>query len=149
MLKPLKNFIVRKPKSEIEYIREEIHRSARFGYNFGIIIIEIKNSSSGNLVKKSSVHKEQFAGLKNYIRPYDRIIQEKYNRYCVILPQTDGTGCSIVKERIYDFCVKYNIKRISVGMAIYPHDSTNANKLLQIGHERLENINKKNAELYS
>ena len=51
-----------------------------------------------------------------------------------------------MKERIYNFCTKFNIKNILMGISIYPYDGTSANKLLRTAHERLENY-QENIEL--
>ena len=136
MLTLLKKLCRKKAKSETACIKEEIHRSERFGYNFGIIIMERKGFSMDNLAKTFSMNKNPFHELKNYLRPYDRLIQENNKRYCVILPQTDDTGCSIVKERIYNYCQKFNIKDVLMGSSIYPYDGTSAGKLLQSAHDR-------------
>ena len=43
-----------KLKSKLDYISEEIHRSARFGYNFGIFIFEYKLAQDKKSVNKKS-----------------------------------------------------------------------------------------------
>jgi hypothetical protein len=139
MLKLTELLKTQKFKTKLEYIAEEIHRSARFGYNFSIIIIEIKNDE--NKSGKSSHKKPDFSIINEYLRPYDQIITEGKDKFCIILPQTDNTGCSIVIERIFKLCEKINVDNISFGTAIYPHDATNANKLLKIAVERMKEYN--------
>ena len=98
------------------------------------------------MLDKISNKKQKFNILKDYIRPYDRIISDDNNRFCIILPQTNGIGCSIVKERIYNLCGEYQLTNLSLGISVYPHDGTSATKLLKSAKEKLKN-NKENAEL--
>lgn len=137
---------IHKLKSKLEYIAEEIHRSARFGYNFSIIAIEFEKTLNNPDIK-SSEQKLQFNMVKKHLRPYDQIINDEKDKYCIILPQTDGIGCSIVIDRVRELCRNKQLNNISFGTAIYPNDGTNANKLLNKAVERLKKFKDKNEDV--
>ena len=115
---------------EAKAIEAEISRSKRFGFQFGVLAVELSHSVPGGLSKILPGRTISFHVLEKNIRLYDRVIESPYRRrYYIILPQTDKNGVEVVKARIYRIAQEQNWENVSISSAVYPDDG-NASKAL-------------------
>lgn len=118
-------------KVESKTIDNEINRSKRFGFNFGVLAVEVPQTVSRGLSSILPGRTISFHVMQKHIRRYDTIVQSLHRRYYVILPQTDKTGVGVVSEKIKKLSSDYGWGNISIGSAVYPQDGTTAEKLLE------------------
>jgi len=115
---------------EIKLVKEEINRSERHDYNFGILVVNVSHSVPRGLSKIMPGRVISFHLMRKYIRNYDKLVGSSLRRYYIILSQTDRQGVNIVKQRIHMLAKKYNWGVISIGMAIFPEDCKTPQTLL-------------------
>ena len=115
---------------EINSINEEISRSKRFGFNLGILVVELNNSVPRGLSKVMPGKTISFHVLEKHIRAYDKVIGPFLSRYYIILPQTDKNGVSAVKQRVYRLAKEHNWGDVLIGTAVYPEDGESPKALL-------------------
>lgn len=115
---------------EINIIEKEISRSKRFGFQFGVLIVEVSHRVPRGLSKLLPGKTISFHLLERHIRNYDTIVPSLRRRYYIILPQTDKKGVNVVKERIKKLAEKYGWGAMTIGAVVYPNDGENAEKLL-------------------
>ena len=116
--------------AEINLINEEIGRSKRFGFNLGVLVVELNNSVPRGLSKLMPGKTISFHVLKKHIRVYDKVIGPFLRRYYIILPQTDKSGVSAVKKRVYKLAQEHNWGDVLIGTAVYPEDGESPKALL-------------------
>ena len=115
---------------EINSINEEISRSKRFGFNLGILVVELNNSVPRGLSKVMPGKTISFHVLEKHIRAYDKVIGPFLRRYYIILPQTDKNGVSAVKQRVYRLAKEHNWGDVLIGTAVYPEHGESPKALL-------------------
>lgn len=115
---------------EINSINEEIGRSKRFGFNLGILVVELNNSVPRGLSKVMPGKTISFHVLEKYIRERDKVVGPFLRRYYIILPQTDKDGVSAVKKRVYRLAEEHNWGDMLVGTAVYPENGESPRALL-------------------
>jgi len=115
---------------EINSINEEIGRSKRFGFNLGILVVELNNSVPRGLSKVMPGKTISFHVLEKYIRERDKVIGPFLRRYYIILPQTDKNGVSAVKKRVHRLAEEHNWGDMLVGTAVYPENGESPRALL-------------------
>lgn len=115
---------------EAKVIEAEISRAKRFGFQFGVLTVELSHTVPRGLSKILPGRMISFHVLEKNIRLYDRVIESPYRRrYYIILPQTDKNGVEVVKARIYRIAQEQNWENVSISSACYPDDG-NASKAL-------------------
>lgn len=124
---------VKKQKFEVEIkqINEEINRSKRYDYNFGVLAVNVSHSVPRGLSKIIPGKVISFHLLSKYIRNYDKMTDPYLRRYYIILSQTDRDGVNAVKQRIYKLAKEHNWGGVSVGTAVYSEDGKSAVALLE------------------
>jgi hypothetical protein len=125
----------RKKRHELEVetkvIEAEISRSKRFGFQFGVLAVELSHSVPMGLSKILPGRTISFHVLEKNIRSYDLVIESHYRRrYYIILPQTDKNGVEAVKSRIYRIAQEKNWEDLSIKSAVYPDDGDASKALL-------------------
>jgi len=121
----------RKLEVESKLIEAEISRSKRFGFQFGVLTVEVSHSVPGGLSRILPGRPISFHVLEKNLRLYDQVIESRYRRrYYIILPQTDGDGVEVVKTRIYGIAQEQNWGDISIGSSVYPDDGDDSKALL-------------------
>jgi hypothetical protein len=117
---------------EIKYIETEISRSKRFGYQFGVLTVELNNSVPRGLSKLLPGRTISFHILQDNLRLYDRIIESgQRRRYYIILPETDGNGIEAVKKRIYRIAKEQKWEEVIIASVLYPDDGATSKDLLE------------------
>jgi diguanylate cyclase (GGDEF)-like protein len=122
----------------------EVYRSARYGYEFTVIFIDLDhfkqvNDTHGHLIG-SKLLSEMGYTIKSQLRLIDYAFRYGGDEFVVLLPQTGGDAGLIVARRIRDalrksaFCkvegLNLNV-RASMGMATYPHDATTPHDIIR------------------
>lgn len=115
---------------EIKKIDEEINRSNRFDFSFGVLVVEVSHAAPKGLSKLLPGKIISFHLMKKYIRGYDKLFGPFFRRYYIILPQSDRKGVNEVKQRIYKLAEEYNWGDVSIGTAVYDEDGKSAQALL-------------------
>lgn len=119
-----------KYEEEIKRIEEEINRSARFDFTFGIVVVEVSHSAPKGLSKLLPGKTISFHLMRRYIRGYDKLYGPFFRRYYIILPQGDRTSVNAVKQRIHKLAEEFNWGNVSVGTAVYGEDGKTPQALL-------------------
>jgi len=115
---------------ETEFIEEEISRSKRFGFQFGVLVVEVPHSAPRGLSKVMPGKAISFHVLKKFLRRYDKLIESKQRRYHIVLPQTDRDGLDVVRQRIHELSKEHNWGDVLIGAAFYPEDGEDPKSLL-------------------
>ncbi|MBN2123173.1 MAG: hypothetical protein JW821_02670 [Deltaproteobacteria bacterium] len=118
-------------KEEAKIIEAEISRSKRFGFQFGVLTVEISHRVPRGLSKVLPGRTMSFYVLQKSVRLYDQVIESELRRkYYIILPQTNRDGVEVVKTRIYRIAQEQHWGSVSMKSAVYPEDGENFMALL-------------------
>ena len=123
---------VKKQRYEVEMkkIEEEISRSSRFDYSFGVLVVDVSHSVPKGLSKLFPGKTISFHLMRKHIRGYDKLYGPFVRRYYIILPQGDRTSVNAVKQRIHKLAQEHNWGDLSIGAEIYEEDGRTAQALL-------------------
>jgi hypothetical protein len=121
----------RRFRAEIGFINEEIGRSRRFGFNFGVLVVEVDDSIPRGLSRLMPGKTISFHVLKRNLRNHDKVIGPFVRRYFILLPQTGENGVRAVEERLHQLAEEHRWGRIRVGAAAYPEDGSTSVALLE------------------
>ncbi|HUP46245.1 MAG TPA: diguanylate cyclase [Thermoanaerobaculia bacterium] len=130
-----------------ERIDEEIQRSNRFGYEFGILVLDLDcfkqyNDRFGHLGGNDALQRVARV-IHGSVRQVDFPARYGGEEFAVVAPQIDVGALAVVAGRI-----RANVEAlpapaeqaqltISIGAAIYPTDGATADALFQVADERL------------
>jgi len=126
-------------EEEVKKIEDEISRSKRFNYSFGVFVVDISHANPKGISALMPGKTISFHLMKKYIRGYDKLIGPFFRRYYIILPQSDRNAVNAVKQRIYKLAEEYNWGNLSIGEAVYDEDGKSAQALLDTAISRLPN----------
>lgn len=124
-------------EEEVKKIEDEISRSKRFNYSFGVFVVDISHDAPKGLSTLMPGKTISFHLMRKYIRGYDKLFGPFFRRYYIILPQSDRNGVNAVKQRIYKLAEEYNWGDLSIGEAVYDEDGKSALALLDTAISRL------------
>lgn len=116
---------------ELAVVTGEISRSKRYGYQFGILSVEVPHSVPRGLSKLLPGKTISFHVMEKHIRQYDTIIRSILRRYFIVLPQADKKGVKVVIDRIKNLADEYGWGSIVISSAVYPDDGDSASVLLE------------------
>ena len=116
---------------EIKFIDSTISQSKRFGYQFGVLTVEVKHSIPRGISKILPGKTISFRTIEKSLRLYDRIIACSYRRYYLILPNTDENGVKAVVGRVRKLAQKHDWGDVTINAAIYPKDGDTPQALLK------------------
>src|SRR5438128_5216601 len=117
-------------------LETEVYRSARFGYEFSVIFIDLDhfkqvNDTHGHLVGSKLLNEIGYA-IKSNLRLIDSAFRYGGDEFVVLLPQTGKEAAMLVGRRLRDtfrtnsHLVAENLNlnvRASLGLATYPADA--------------------------
>lgn len=126
-----KLFSEKTSETELQSINEEINRSKRYGFNFGILVVELTHAAPYGLSKLMPGKTISYKILKQNLRCYDKIVGPFIRRYYILLPQTDKEGVEVVNQRIHKVAKDKNLGEVYIGKAIFPFDGKDAKSLLK------------------
>jgi diguanylate cyclase (GGDEF)-like protein len=131
-------------------LEAEVYRSARFGYEFSVLFLDLDhfkkvNDTHGHLVG-SKLLAEIGYSIKSHLRLIDYAFRYGGDEFVVLLPQTGKDSALVVARRIRDvfrsnlFLKEDNLNlniRASMGVATYPEDAKSAHEIIRQADEMM------------
>jgi diguanylate cyclase (GGDEF)-like protein len=128
----------------------EVYRSARFGYEFSVIFIDLDhfkqvNDTHGHLVGSKLLAEIGYL-IKAQLRLIDFAFRYGGDEFVVLLPQTGKDAALVVARRMREllrssiFCKEENLNlnvRASMGMATFPHDAKTPHDIIRQADEMM------------
>jgi hypothetical protein len=129
-------FRKKKLKSETKAVYKEINRSKRYGFHFGVLVVQVNNSIPRGLSKTLPGRTISFHIMESHLRYCDSLMLGNFFRtYYIILPQTPKFGVMAVKRRLNKLSWEKNWGNLAIGVATYPEDSDDPRELLELAIE--------------
>jgi len=131
----------------------EVNRSARFGYQFSVIFLDLDhfkqvNDNCGHLIG-SRLLAQIGASIKARLRLIDYAFRYGGDEFVVLLPQTTKASATVVARRLRDHMratqfqfeggITLNV-RASIGVATYPEDAQSSHDLIRQADEMMYNV---------
>ncbi len=131
-------------------LEAEVYRSARFGYEFTVVFIDLDhfkqvNDTWGHLVGSKLLAEIGYA-IKSHLRLIDFAFRYGGDEFVILLPQTGKEQAVNVARRLLttfrnsaflkDEDLNLNV-RASLGMATYPVDARSAHEIIRIADEHM------------
>src|SRR5215467_15894350 len=131
-------------------LEAEVYRSARFGYEFSVIFLDLDhfkhvNDTYGHLVGSKLLQEIGFK-IKSQLRLIDYAFRYGGDEFVILLPQTDKNSALVVAKRIQDMMRKtvflaedgLNLNvRCSMGLATYPEDAKSSHEIIRQADEMM------------
>lgn len=134
-------------------LEEEVHRSARFGYQFSLLFLDLDHFKSVNDKYGHLVGSKLIAMVGQCLRENLRLIDAAFryggDEFAILLPQTSRDSALYVARRIArafhqrDWRPEENISirlRASIGIANYPHDASSPQDIVQRADELMYQV---------
>jgi diguanylate cyclase (GGDEF)-like protein len=131
-------------------LEAEVYRSARFGYEFSVIFMDLDhfktvNDTYGHLVGSKLLQEIGFK-VKSQLRLIDYAFRYGGDEFVILLPQTDKNSALVVAKRLQemmrrtqflsDDALNLNI-RCSMGLATYPEDAKSSHEIIRQADEMM------------
>jgi diguanylate cyclase (GGDEF)-like protein len=131
-------------------LEAEVYRSARFGYEFTVLFIDLDrfkavNDTHGHLVGSKLLAEVGYA-IKAHLRLIDYAFRYGGDEFVILLPQTGKDSATVVARRLLDFFrtnhflkdegLNLNV-RASFGLASYPSDAKSAHEIIRQADEMM------------
>jgi diguanylate cyclase (GGDEF)-like protein len=134
-------------------LESEVYRSARFGYEFTVLFIDLDhfkqvNDTHGHLVGSKLLAEIGFT-IKSHLRLIDYAFRYGGDEFVVLLPQTGKDSGLIVARRLLDSFRKSTLLkddglnlniRASIGLASYPEDAKSAHEIIRQADEMMYEV---------
>jgi len=131
-------------------LEAEVYRSARFGYEFSVLFIDLDhfkrvNDTHGHLVGSRLLAEVGFH-LKHHLRLIDYAFRYGGDEFVILLPQTNKDSAMVVARRILDvfrhtaFLESDGLGlsvRASIGVATYPEDAKSTHEIIRQADEMM------------
>lgn len=131
-------------------LEAEVYRSARFGYEFSILFLDLDhfklvNDSHGHLIGSRLLAEIGYA-IKSHLRLIDYAFRYGGDEFVVLLPQTSKEAALVVARRLRDvFRTDHWLKadglnlniRASMGVATFPEDAKSAHEIIRQADEMM------------
>ncbi len=131
-------------------LETEVYRSARFGYQFSVIFIDLDyfklvNDTHGHLVGSRLLAEVGYV-IKAQLRLIDFAFRYGGDEFVVLLPQTSKDPAVVVAKRLQDslragiFCSDQGLNlavRASMGLATFPHDAQTPHDIIRQADEMM------------
>ena len=131
-------------------LETEVYRSARFGYQFSVIFIDLDhfklvNDTHGHLVGSRLLAEVGYL-VKAQLRLIDFAFRYGGDEFVVLLPQTSKDQAVVVAKRLQDslragtFCTEQGLNlnvRASMGLATFPHDAQSPHDIIRRADEMM------------
>ena len=135
---------------KIQELETESYRSARFGYQFSVIFIDLDhfkavNDTHGHLVGSRLLAEVGYL-IKAQLRLIDFAFRYGGDEFVVLLPQTSKDQAVVVAKRLQDslrtgtFCTEQGLNldvRASMGLATFPHDAQTPHDIIRQADEMM------------
>ena len=134
-------------------LEAEVYRSARFGYEFSVIFIDLDhfknvNDTYGHLVGSKLLTEIGYT-IKTHLRLIDYAFRYGGDEFVILLPQTGKESAQIVAKRLRDVYrgskflrddgLDINV-RASMGIATYPEDAKSAHEIIRQADEMMYTV---------
>ncbi|HWZ44875.1 MAG TPA: diguanylate cyclase [Candidatus Saccharimonadales bacterium] len=131
-------------------LESEVYRSARFGYEFSVIFMDLDhfkmvNDTYGHLVGSKLLHEIGFK-VKSQLRLIDYAFRYGGDEFVILLPQTEKNSAMVVARRLQDMMrathflsdegLNLNV-RCSMGLATYPEDAKSSHEIIRQADEMM------------
>jgi diguanylate cyclase (GGDEF)-like protein len=134
-------------------LEAEVYRSARFGYEFTVVFIDLDhfkrvNDTHGHLVG-SKLLAEVGYKIKSHLRLIDYAFRYGGDEFVVLLPQTGKESGVVVARRLLDSFRRSTFLhdesldisvRASFGLASYPDDAKSAHEIIRQADEMMYEV---------
>ena len=134
-------------------LEAEVYRSARFGYEFSVLFIDLDhfksvNDTHGHLIGSKLLAEIGFA-LKAHLRLIDYAFRYGGDEFVILLPQTNKDSAMVVARRLRDmfrssrFLEDENLNlnvRASLGLATFPDDAKSAHEIIRQADEQMYSV---------
>jgi diguanylate cyclase (GGDEF)-like protein len=131
-------------------LETEVYRSARFGYEFSVLFIDLDhfkqvNDTHGHLIGSKLLSEIGYL-IKAQLRLIDYAFRYGGDEFVVLLPQTGKDAALVVARRLRDtlrtgmFCKDESLNlnvRASIGIATYPHDAKTPHDVIRQADEMM------------
>jgi len=131
-------------------LETEVYRSARFGYEFSVLFIDLDhfkqvNDTHGHLIGSKLLAEIGYL-VKAQLRLIDFAFRYGGDEFVVLLPQTGKDSALVVARRLRDslrssmFCKDEGLNlnvRASIGLATYPHDAKAPHDIIRQADEMM------------
>ncbi len=131
-------------------LETEVYRSARFGYEFTVLFIDLDhfkqvNDTHGHLIGSKLLNEIGYL-IKAQLRLIDYAFRYGGDEFVVLLPQTGKDAATVVARRLRDslrtsaFCSEEGLNlnvRASIGLATYPHDAKTPHDVIRQADEMM------------
>ncbi len=131
-------------------LETEVYRSARFGYEFSVLFIDLDhfkqvNDTHGHLIGSKLLAEIGYL-IKAQLRLIDFAFRYGGDEFVVLLPQTGKDPALVVARRLRDslrssvFCKDEGLNlnvRASIGLATYPHDAKTPHDIIRQADEMM------------
>jgi diguanylate cyclase (GGDEF)-like protein len=131
-------------------LETEVYRSARFGYEFSVLFIDLDHFKSVNDTHGHLIGSKLLAEIGYLIKAQLRLIDFAFryggDEFVVLLPQTGKDSALVVAHRLRDslrascFCKEEGLNlnvRASMGLATYPHDAKSPHDIIRQADEMM------------
>jgi diguanylate cyclase (GGDEF)-like protein len=131
-------------------LETEVYRSARFGYEFTVLFIDLDhfkqvNDTHGHLIGSKLLAEIGYL-IKAQLRLIDYAFRYGGDEFVILLPQTGKDAALVVAKRLRDnlrtsmFCKEEGLNlnvRASIGVATYPHDAKTPHDVIRQADEMM------------
>ena len=131
-------------------LETEVYRSARFGYEFSVLFIDLDHFKQVNDTHGHLIGSKLLAEIGYLIMAQLRLIDYAFryggDEFVVLLPQTGKDAATVVARRLRDslrnscFCKDEGLNlnvRASMGLATYPHDAKSPHDIIRQADEMM------------
>src|SRR5256885_7179385 len=131
-------------------LETEVYRSARFGYEFSVLFIDLDHFKSVNDTHGHLIGSKLLAEIGYLIKAQLRLIDFAFryggDEFVILLPQTSKDAALNVAKRLRDlfrnscFCKEEQLNlnvRASIGMATFPADAQSAHDIIRQADEMM------------
>jgi diguanylate cyclase (GGDEF)-like protein len=134
-------------------LEAEVYRSARFGYEFSVVFIDLDhfkhvNDTYGHLVGSKLLAEIGYM-IKTHLRLIDYAFRYGGDEFVILLPQTPKDSAQVVGKRLRDVfrtakflrddALNINV-RASMGIASYPEDAKSAHEIIRQADEMMYTV---------
>jgi len=131
-------------------LEAEVYRSARFGYEFSVIFLDLDhfkhvNDTYGHLIGSKLLQEIGFK-IKSQLRLIDYAFRYGGDEFVILLPQTDKASSLVVARRLQEmmrhaqFITEEGLNlsvRCSMGLATYPEDAKSSHEIIRQADEMM------------
>src|SRR6266403_5477570 len=134
-------------------LETEVYRSARFGYEFTVLFIDLDHFKSVNDTHGHLIGSKLLAEIGYLVKAQLRLIDFAFryggDEFVILLPQTSKEAALIVARRLLEVMrlsefmaaegLKLNV-RCSMGLATYPEDAKSAHEIIRQADEMMYSV---------